>query len=55
MEFVPLAHLAHICRERGVTTALDNTGRAASLSMASIWATASAGLQAAVPMWSCTR
>ena len=25
MEFVPLAHLAHICRERGVTTALDNT------------------------------
>ena len=25
MEFVPLAHLAHICRQRGVTTALDNT------------------------------
>jgi cystathionine beta-lyase len=25
MEFVPLAHLAHICRERGVITALDNT------------------------------
>jgi cystathionine beta-lyase len=25
MEFVPLAHLAKICRERGVTTALDNT------------------------------
>src|SRR4030095_3606505 len=25
MEFVPLAHLAHICRERGVATALDNT------------------------------
>ena len=25
MEFVPLAHLAHICRERKVTTALDNT------------------------------
>lgn len=25
MEFPPLAHLAHICRERGVSTALDNT------------------------------
>lgn len=25
MEFPPLAHLAHLCRERGVTTALDNT------------------------------
>jgi cysteine-S-conjugate beta-lyase len=25
MEFPPLAHLAHICRERGITTALDNT------------------------------
>jgi cystathionine beta-lyase len=25
MEFVPLAHLAHICRQRGVTSALDNT------------------------------
>jgi cystathionine beta-lyase len=25
MEFVPLAHLAKICRDRGVTTALDNT------------------------------
>ena len=25
MEFVPLAHLAKVCRERGVTTALDNT------------------------------
>ena len=25
MEFVPLAQLAHICRQRGVTTALDNT------------------------------
>ena len=25
MEFVPLAHLARVCRERGVTTALDNT------------------------------
>jgi len=25
MEFVPLAELARICRERGVTTALDNT------------------------------
>jgi cystathionine beta-lyase len=25
MEFVPLAHLAQICRERGVTSALDNT------------------------------
>jgi cystathionine beta-lyase len=25
MEFVPVAHLAHICRQRGVTTALDNT------------------------------
>ncbi|MBA2675313.1 PLP-dependent transferase [Ramlibacter sp.] len=25
MEFPPLAHLAQVCRERGVTTALDNT------------------------------
>ena len=25
MEFVPLAHLAKVCRDRGVTTALDNT------------------------------
>jgi cystathionine beta-lyase len=25
MEFTPIAHLAHICRERGVLTALDNT------------------------------
>jgi cystathionine beta-lyase len=25
MEFPPLAHQAHICRQRGVTTALDNT------------------------------
>lgn len=25
MEFPPLAHLAHICRQRGITTALDNT------------------------------
>lgn len=25
MEFPPLAHLAHICRQRGVPTALDNT------------------------------
>jgi cystathionine beta-lyase len=25
MEFVPLAQLARVCRERGVTTALDNT------------------------------
>ena len=25
MEFPPLAHLAHVCRTRGVTTALDNT------------------------------
>jgi len=25
MEFPPLAHLAHVCRERGVTSALDNT------------------------------
>ncbi|MBK6009118.1 PLP-dependent transferase [Ramlibacter ginsenosidimutans] len=25
MEFPPLAHLAHICRQRGVTSALDNT------------------------------
>jgi cysteine-S-conjugate beta-lyase len=25
MEFVPLAHLVHVCRERGITTALDNT------------------------------
>jgi cystathionine beta-lyase len=25
MEFPPLAHLAHICRERGVMSALDNT------------------------------
>ncbi|HZY18547.1 MAG TPA: PLP-dependent transferase [Ramlibacter sp.] len=25
MEFPPLAHLAHLCRQRGVTTALDNT------------------------------
>jgi len=25
MEFPPLAHLAHICRERGVLSALDNT------------------------------
>jgi cystathionine beta-lyase len=25
MEFPPLAHLAHICRQRGVLTALDNT------------------------------
>lgn len=25
MEFPPLAHLAHICRRRGITTALDNT------------------------------
>jgi cystathionine beta-lyase len=25
MEFVPLAHLAHICRQRGITSALDNT------------------------------
>jgi cystathionine beta-lyase len=25
MEFVPLAHLADICRQRGVTTALDST------------------------------
>lgn len=25
MEFVPLAHLAQICRQRGVTSALDNT------------------------------
>lgn len=25
MEFGPLAHFAHICRQRGVTTALDNT------------------------------
>jgi len=25
MEFPPLAHLAHICRQRGITSALDNT------------------------------
>lgn len=25
MEFPPLAHLAHLCRQRGITTALDNT------------------------------
>ncbi len=25
MEFPPLAHHAHICRQRGITTALDNT------------------------------
>src|SRR3954464_2654261 len=25
MEFVPLAHLAQICRQRGITSALDNT------------------------------
>jgi cystathionine beta-lyase len=25
MEFPPLAHLAHLCRQRGVLTALDNT------------------------------
>ncbi|MEJ5988770.1 PLP-dependent transferase [Ramlibacter sp. PS3R-8] len=25
MEFAPLAHLAQVCRQRGVTTALDNT------------------------------
>lgn len=25
MEFPPLAHQAHICRQRGITTALDNT------------------------------
>jgi cystathionine beta-lyase len=25
MEFAPLAHLAHICRQRGVLSALDNT------------------------------
>jgi cystathionine beta-lyase len=25
MEFPPLAHLAHVCRQRGVTSALDNT------------------------------
>jgi cystathionine beta-lyase len=25
MEFTPVAHLAHICRQRGITTAIDNT------------------------------
>ena len=25
MEFPPLAHLAHLCRQQGITTALDNT------------------------------
>jgi cystathionine beta-lyase len=25
MEFPPLAHLAHLCRQRGITSALDNT------------------------------
>jgi cysteine-S-conjugate beta-lyase len=25
MEFAPIAHLAHVCRQRGVTSALDNT------------------------------
>ncbi len=25
MEFTPIAHLAHICRQRGITTAIDNT------------------------------
>jgi cysteine-S-conjugate beta-lyase len=25
MEFPPLAHLAHVCRQRGITTVLDNT------------------------------
>ena len=25
MEFPPLAHLIHLCRQRGITTALDNT------------------------------
>lgn len=25
MEFTPVAHLAHVCRQRGITTAIDNT------------------------------
>lgn len=25
MEFTPIAHLAHICRQRGIATAIDNT------------------------------